>query len=820
MDKYQVLKQYFGYESFRPGQERIIDSILFGKDAFGIMPTGGGKSICYQIPALMMSGVTFVVSPLISLMKDQVMQLKEQGVCAAYINSTLTPKQLTDVYRNLYAGKYKIIYVAPERLETEEFRFAAGNLDISLFAVDEAHCISQWGQDFRPSYLKIPEFIDSLSRRPVVAAFTATATEKVRKDIHESLKLVSPEKVVTSFDRPNLSFDVIRPGNRDRALIQLINERKNKNGIVYCATRKNVETVCKKLCDAKIDATRYHAGLEDDEKTRNQEDFLFDRRSVMVATNAFGMGINKSNVNYVIHYNMPKSLEEYYQEAGRAGRDGESAECILMYSASDIYTAKMLISGGGNDNMTDEERAILYRTSMDRLENMIDYCEADSCYRGKILDYFGEVHPNNCGNCGNCKGKYENKDITVDAVKILYCTKRICDILGFPLGKTTIIAVLRGKKNENITRYSLDERIGKAYGCMNGQKQYEVELLFDFLCSRGYLDVESEHKTVRIAEKSHGVLRKEAPEKVFMPVREKTEAELIPKKKEKKRKGDASTELSDGDIDLFEALRRLRLKIAKEKKKAPFVIFHDSTLRDMANRRPMNADEFMEVSGVGRSKAEKYGRLFLELISEYCNGKQEENTENKAVRQSEKEAPDIEGKKREAAKALDKIWNAPKREPVEDNDVCESGKDTTVNSESGNTASSVGFSSLLFEANRLLSEYGDRVIGDPVKAIVMLTSNGTVYGTVVKGFSRGMSSEETKLIGRMSREYDTRVVKLLTMWQGGNVFGTNAMVLKRLYELERKNTATEILVAKSTSYCYEGEYIPEDYNVKLLKEFL
>ena len=356
MDQYEILKHYFGYDRFRPGQERLIGAILSGRDVLGIMPTGGGKSLCYQVPALMLPGITLVVSPLISLMKDQVTALRKAGVDAAYLNSTLSPDQIRLVYRRAYQGAYKLLDIAPERLNGEGFAALTQEMPVSLVAVDEAHCISQWGQDFRPSYLKISEFLHALPRRPVVAAFTATATAQVRDDIAQRLELENPLCEVTGFDRPNLFLDVRSPQRKLPALLDLVQERRGKSGIIYCATRSGVEKVCAALCQRGIPATRYHAGLDEEERQANQDDFQFDRRPVMVATNAFGMGIDKSNVSYVIHYNMPKSLEAYYQEAGRAGRDGSPADCILLYSAGDVATARYLLDSGGNEALSPEAR--------------------------------------------------------------------------------------------------------------------------------------------------------------------------------------------------------------------------------------------------------------------------------------------------------------------------------------------------------------------------------------------------------------------------------------------------------------------------------
>ena len=431
MDKYEVLKHCFGHSRFRQGQEELVDAVLSGRDALGIMPTGGGKSLCYQIPALLLGGITIVISPLISLMKDQVDRLRARRIPAVAIhsglsprqidiNSSLTAEQLRLVYRRAREGAYKLLYVAPERLETEGFAALMQAVTVSLVAVDEAHCISQWGQDFRPSYRSIPDFVASLPQRPPVTALTATATAEVQQDIVRLLELHDPVRCVTGFDRPNLFFDVQRPKNKMSALLDLLRTRRDKTGIVYCATRAAAERVCRTLCSRGVAAVCYHAGMEDGERRASQDDFQFDRKNVIVSTNAFGMGIEKSNVNFVIHYNMPKSLEAYYQEAGRAGRDGEAADCILLYSAGDVETAKFLIQSGG-EGLGDAEREELRRRDYERLKIMTGYCKTTRCLRGYILDYFGQPHAEECGNCGNCRRTYRLEDITIPAQMILSC---------------------------------------------------------------------------------------------------------------------------------------------------------------------------------------------------------------------------------------------------------------------------------------------------------------------------------------------------------------------------------------------------------------
>ena len=403
MTTHETLFKYFGYASFRSAQETLIDAQLSGRDVLGVMPTGAGKSICFQIPALMLSGVTLVISPLISLMKDQVFQLRRSQIPAAFINSSLTAEQYKEVLLRTKNGQYKIIYIAPERLETEDFLRFAIDTEISLLAVDEAHCVSQWGQDFRPSYLRIDNFVKKLATRPTIGAFTATATADVKKDIVNLLGLRDPLNLTTGFDRPNLYFGVEKPKNKSKCFHELIDKRRHMCGVVYCSTRKTVESLTAQLRRRGIFASRYHAGLEDAERRKNQDDFIQNKISVMVATNAFGMGIDKPDVRYVIHYNIPKNIESYYQEAGRAGRDGKSAECIMLFSNEDIRTAEFFIDGSGkNTELTERRRRAVANRDAARLDKMIRYCEIEGCLRSYILGYFGERKKGNCENCSNC----------------------------------------------------------------------------------------------------------------------------------------------------------------------------------------------------------------------------------------------------------------------------------------------------------------------------------------------------------------------------------------------------------------------------------
>ena len=601
-DKLSVLKEYFGHDSFREGQNRITDSLLGGRDVLGIMPTGAGKSICYQVPALMFDGITIVVSPLISLMKDQVSALVQSGVAAAYINSSLTHAQYLKVLQNTESGKYKIIYVAPERLCAPAFLGICRNLNISMVAVDEAHCVSQWGQDFRPSYLKIPDFIDALNSRPVVGAFTATATGAVRDDIKTLLRLVSPLVVTTGFDRPNLFFSVMQPKNKSIELMKLIKERKNESGIVYCSTRKAVEEVCELLQKNGFAATRYHAGLDENERRRNQDDFVYDRATIMVATNAFGMGIDKSNVSFVIHYNMPKNMESYYQEAGRAGRDGRSADCILLYSAKDARTNQILINNSEpNPDLTEDEQEEVRRRDRERLKQMTFYCTTHKCLRKFILEYFGDKGPERCEKCSNCLSNHENTDITVDAQKIMSCVART----GQRYGKKVICDVLRGSKNERLISAGLSRQ--STYGIMADCPEKRLRDIIDHLCESGYMTAQGdEYPILKLAPKSRGVLTGQETLRMMLE---------IPQKKKAAAVKDAL--LPPADEKLLAALKDLRKSLAMRQSIPAYVVFTDATLIDMCRLKPKTQEEFMEVSGVGQAKSQRYGEVFLAVIAEF-----------------------------------------------------------------------------------------------------------------------------------------------------------------------------------------------------------
>lgn len=598
-DKLSVLKDYFGHDSFRDGQEQIVDALLDGRDALCIMPTGAGKSMCYQIPALLFDGVTIVVSPLISLMKDQVGSLVQSGVPAAYINSSLSYPQFLRVLSNTEHGKYKIIYVAPERLLTDGFLDTCKKIKISMIAVDEAHCVSQWGQDFRPSYLKIVSFIKSLENRPIVGAFTATATNDVKEDIKKILRLENPFEITTGFDRPNLFFGVIKSSSKDEKLIDLIRERGDRSGIVYCATRKNVESVCELLCDNGFSATRYHAGLDEYERRKNQEDFVFDRKNIMVATNAFGMGIDKSNVTYVIHYNMPKNIESYYQEAGRAGRDGGEADCILLYSPKDVRLNRFMIENSeGNDELTIEENEQIRERDFERLKHMTFYSTTNDCLRGFILRYFGGDKKAYCGKCSNCLSVHKLVDVTIDAQKIMSCIART----GQRYGKTVICDVLKGSKSEKILKAELNNQ--STYGIMKEVTARHIFGTIDFLAEKEYISADNETEALKLLPKSRDVLF--GRERLVMKKVENSEKVVKTHRPE-----------VPVNADLLDALKALRKSIASKKSVPAYVIFSDATLIDMCKKCPETSDEMLEVSGVGRTKLEKFGKEFLEVIAKF-----------------------------------------------------------------------------------------------------------------------------------------------------------------------------------------------------------
>lgn len=582
----QILQKFYGYEDFRPGQKKVVESLLNRNDTVAIMPTGAGKSICFQIPALLFEGVTLVISPLISLMKDQVDSLRQLGIAAVYINSSVSKAQLYKDLQNISAGFYKIIYIAPERLTSEYLPDSFKNLNISMVAVDEAHCLSQWGHDFRPSYRNILNFTNSLRIKPIISAFTATATPEVKTDIINLLGLKQPNIFVTGFDRPNLYFSVLRGEVKDKFVIDYVKKHQDEAGIIYVGTRKDVDALQVLLEIKGIKAGRYHAGMTDEERNQMQEDFLYDNLSVMVATNAFGMGIDKPNVRYVIHYNMPKNMEAYYQEAGRAGRDGLSGNCILLYSPQDTQLQKFLISKS-------TESEIRQQLEYKRLQSMVDYCHTPQCLRAFILHYFGEFDvEEHCDNCSNCKLEGELIDITIDAQKVLSCVYRMHERFGVKM----IAEVLKGSKSAKVKQFNL-ERLS-TYGLMKERKLKDISDLILRLSAMQYLDItESQYPVVTLNELSWQVLR--GQKKVWQKM-------VIVKKA--KAKG-----------ELFEALRSLRKELATKEKLPPYMIFSDATLTQMATDKPTDLELMKNIRGVGEFKLQKYGEEFLTVIKSYIS---------------------------------------------------------------------------------------------------------------------------------------------------------------------------------------------------------
>lgn len=609
MDKHQVLRHYFGYDSFREGQEILIDSILAGRDAMGIMPTGSGKSLCFQVPALMTEGITLVISPLISLMKDQVASLNQAGIHAAYLNSSLSSSQYIKALAYAREGRYPIIYVAPERLLTEEFLDFCLNVRISMVAVDEAHCVSQWGQDFRPSYLKIVDFIEKLPKRPVISAFTATATKEVREDIIDILMLQDPAVVSTGYDRPNLYLSVQSPKDKYATMKNFVERHPGQCGIIYCLTRKMVEEVCGKLNKEGFSATRYHAGLSDAERRTNQDDFIYDKSLIMVATNAFGMGIDKSNVRYVIHYNMPKNLESYYQEVGRCSRDGEPGECLLLYGGQDVITNQMFIeSNQDNQELDPITRKLVEERDRERLKKMTYYCFTNDCLRDYILRYFGEYKENYCGNCSNCLTGFETVDVTDIARAIIGCTETSRQRYG----ANVIMDTLHGANTAKIRNYGMNET--PHYAVLSKVPVYKLRQVMNHLLLKEYLSVTNdEYAIVKLTQKAGAVLNEE--ETILMKMAKEEAAVSQGKENRKTKKSSSSAlDLTKADEELFKTLRTLRLKIAKEEKVPPYIVFSDKTLIHMSVQKPKNREEMLLVSGVGTFKYDKYGERFLEIL--------------------------------------------------------------------------------------------------------------------------------------------------------------------------------------------------------------
>jgi len=614
VNKYEVLKKYFGYDTFRNAQEKLIDNILEGKDTLGIMPTGAGKSLCYQIPALMTEGITLVISPLISLMKDQVGSLNQAGIHAAFLNSSLTANQYYKALGFAKQGRYPIIYVAPERLVTEEFLDFALHSNIVMVAVDEAHCVSQWGQDFRPSYLKIVEFIKRLPKRPIVSAFTATATKEVRDDIIDILELQSPMVITTGFDRTNLYFGVMTVKDRYSAIKNYLETHKSDSGIVYCLTRKQVEEICENLIKDGFSATRYHAGLSDEERRKNQDDFIYDRVPLMISTSAFGMGIDKSNVRFVLHYGMPKNIESYYQEAGRAGRDGEPAECILYYSSKDVITNQLFIDNNqDNAELDPVTRAIVKERDRERLKKMTFYCFTNECLRDYILKYFGEYGSNYCGNCSNCLTQFEQVDVTEIARALIGCVGSSRQRYG----TTVIIDTVHGANTVKIKNYRMNEN--PYYAVLSKVPTYRIRQVLNQLQIEEYLFITSDdYAVVKLTMKSKEII--EENKQIMMKLAK--EADRPAKESQSRSKKNkagilGNQQFTDKEESLFESLRALRIEIAREEKVPPYIVFSDKTLAHMCVVKPKTKGEMLKVSGVGEFKFEKYGQRFLRCIEKF-----------------------------------------------------------------------------------------------------------------------------------------------------------------------------------------------------------
>ena len=597
MKDYEVLKKYFGYESFREGQQELITNILERHDVLGIMPTGAGKSICYQVPAVMLEGITLVISPLISLMKDQVGTLNEAGIRAAYLNSSLSYAQYRKALSLARGYTYKIIYVAPERLMSDEFLSFAKEMKISMVCVDEAHCVSQWGQDFRPHYLHIREFLKEMPQRPIVSAFTATATTQVKEDILQLLDMKDPYAITTGFDRKNLYFAVEKPKDKYQALLHYVKQHTEDAGIVYCLSRKTVEEVCDRLCADGFAATRYHAGLSDAERMNNQDDFIYDRKTIMVATNAFGMGIDKSNVRFVVHFNMPKNMESYYQEAGRAGRDGEQADCILLYSGKDVRLNQFLIEqGSGHEDMEEAVRMELQQKEKERLKSMTFYCTIPSCLRHYMLKYFGEESDGFCGSCSNCLTQYEECDIRMEASRLVECIRHS----GERFGKTMIVDIVKGSANAKIKSYHLDRN--PAYGSLKDSSRNHLYEILQHLQFQGIL---------KQSEDGYSVLSIHQEE--LLP----TDGPLMMKIVKEKQVQNPVVQTDSGDNRLFELLRICRSQLARKAHVPPYMVFSDKTLHDMCAKAPHSREEMLGVSGVGEVKYDKYGEAFLKVIASF-----------------------------------------------------------------------------------------------------------------------------------------------------------------------------------------------------------
>ena len=630
MNAKEALKFYFGYDSYKPGQEEVVASVLRGKDVLAIMPTGAGKSVCYQVPAMLLPGITIVISPLISLMQDQVKALNDAGIHAGYVNSSLTESQIARVYERALAGAYKLLYVAPERLESYEFIDFTERVDISMVTVDEAHCISQWGQDFRPSYLKIVDFIERLHNRPVVSAFTATATEEVKNDISCVLKLQAPHLVVTGFDRENLYFDVETVRRKSDYVVDYIRKHPEDSGILYCATRKNVDMLYELLLKEGVDVTRYHAGMRSEERKENQEDFIFDRRPVIVATNAFGMGIDKSDVRFVIHYNMPQSMENYYQEAGRAGRDGEPSQCILLFSAQDIMINRFLLDHKDFSDIPEEDAELIRQRDAKRLQIMEGYAKTTGCLRNYILEYFGERRDKPCENCGNCHREFTVLDMTEAAKQVINCVYETKGRYGLNVILGTLMGANRARLKElGTTGY-------QTYGALKGRAESELRLLISQLLAEGYLNQTADKYSV--IRMGNIAALKDPNTRILVRISKVIESEH--RIREQSRK--STDVLTKAGYELFDSLRKLRLAIAREEGLPPYIVFNDKTLIDMSAKAPRDRAAMLNVTGVGVAKFDKYGERFLEAIASFLEenpdtvtsiGNNGETSEEKIVQQ-------------------------------------------------------------------------------------------------------------------------------------------------------------------------------------------
>ena len=587
-----ILKQYYGYSSFRDGQEEIIREILNGNDVLTIMPTGGGKSICYQVPALILDGITLVISPLISLMKDQVDNINNLGINSAYINSSLSNVEINNILDEAARNEIKILYVAPERLESQAFLELISSINISMVAIDEAHCVSKWGHDFRSSYRRISRVISILRNRPIVTAFTATATSEVREDIIKLLELNNPKVFISGFDRKNLKITIEKGVNKKNYILDYINNNRNESGIIYASTRKEVDSLYELLTSKGLQVEKYHAGLSDEYRKQAQESFIYDKCNIIIATNAFGMGIDKSNVRYVIHYNMPKNIEGYYQEIGRAGRDGEESECIMLFSPGDVQTQKYIIETATENSMRKENE-------LSKLQTMINLVYTQDCYRKFILNYFGEAYDDKCNNCSNCEAPGELVDKSVDAQKVISCVYRMNQRFGIGM----VVDVLRGSKNKKVYELRFDEL--STYGIVKNYTKDTLTEFINMLISHGFLNYKGEYPVLTLNQLSMEIVKGER--KVFVK-------EQVVKK------------IKIEENELFTILKELRMDISREEKIPPYMIFGDATLKELSNRMPITKEQFLDISGVGNSKLNKYGEKFMSKIKEYIEEKNIEVT--------------------------------------------------------------------------------------------------------------------------------------------------------------------------------------------------